>query len=235
MHPTPSKAYADMASSIAPIQWRITIGGETITDMAGSPTNRSSATNSSNGRATEALQLDSTHQLRFRHFAISLPALKANPTIAMTAIRSNVRAMRFVSSELRDNRAVILLASDLDGTFERASPKLCTERTFVLAVLKRRRQFPFADMKFISPQLRADRDVASAMVKCAMNAMQSVSLDLRADRSFVVQAIRHACGEVPPVRGHRRRPARHLPPHEPWRGMGAAREGRARTPKRGAN
>ena len=165
----------------------------------------------------------------------ALPALKANPTIAMTAIRSNVRAMRFVSSELRDNRAVILLASDLDGTFERASPKLCTERTFVLAVLKRRRQFPFADMKFISPQLRADRDVASAMVKCAMNAMQSVSLDLRADRSFVVQAIRHACGEVPPVRGHRRRPARHLPPHEPWRGMGAAREGRARTPKRGAN
>ena len=94
----------------------------------------------------------------------ALPALKANPIIAMTADRKNINAMHFVSSELPDYRAVILAASDFDGDFEFASPKLCAERTFVLAVLKTRRQSPFADMKFISPRLRADREVASAMV-----------------------------------------------------------------------
>ena len=52
------------------------------------------------------------------------------------------------------------------GIFAFASPELREDYTLVLVVLRRREQFHYVDVAFISPWLRADRDTATAVIKC---------------------------------------------------------------------
>ncbi len=147
-------------------------------------------------------------------FAHLSPAMRADKAVVLTALKANGQNFRYVDSELKTVREVVMAAVSSDGSvlqdvddvfradkavvtaavknngwaLEYASGELQADRDVVLQAVRRSGNA----LKIASPQWQADPEVVQAACSNNRRAFEFASDQLKGDRSFVLQLVNHA-------------------------------------------
>lgn len=123
--------------------------------------------------------------------------LKADREVALQAVKNNPWAYYFAPQEIKYDFEIASIAAGnfINPKLLKIPAELFDNKDFVLATIKK------GTIKYASPRLKNDKDVALAAVKVRPNYYQYLSFEKQKDKDVILLAARDGLGDLYPAKG----------------------------------
>lgn len=126
------------------------------------------------------------------------PRLKADREVALEAVKNNPWAYYFAPAEIKEDFEIASIATNnfINPRLLKVPAALFDNKDFVLGTINNE------SIKYASPRLKSDKEVALAAIKAKPNSYQYLSFEMQKDKEIILLAARKGMGALYPAKAN---------------------------------